>query len=140
MKKLSIVLALFFLFACSTIEEPTNPTEEPSLKSAIDITSDLTERLIDEVKVNAQDETVSDTEQLKEIWSNYATTIYIENALQQINPSESCADPFCDLTAKLPLNFMTSWEPEVEIITNGHFRLSGLFPISDEQHSHQSQK
>lgn len=133
MKKWLIMIASIFLFACSTTEEPSVESEELSLKRTMDIAKDLTEQLLDTLEENIQDETALDAKQLQKIWSNYATTHYLEKAIIQSKQSESCTDSKCGIIAYFPLNFLASWEPEVEIITNEQFRLSGLFPISDEQ-------
>ena len=140
MKKWLMFIAPFMLFACSTAEEPNNTSEELSLNDAIAITSDLTKRLLEEYEVTIEHEHIHDAKQLEEIWSHYATTNYIETTIEQNYPSESCTDAHCSFTALFSLNFMTSWEPEVEIITNSHFRLAGLFPPSEQRYSNQSQK
>lgn len=160
MKKYFMLLPFFTLLVACTDTVTTEPipasqieedVEQATVETAVQTQAivdrlseqqadSITESLIRSLKDQTmqavdQNETIS-AEELKEVWSPYATTNFIEESFSYADQYENCGDDYCGVLYGLPPSFHLGWEKQFSI-DDQQFLAAGLFPnMSDMMYNH----
>lgn len=108
--------------AISNTAADTNKLTE---QQADQIVTDLIKTLTEQTLLSVDNKTATTVNELKALWTAYATENYIEDSFAYADQYESCEEDYCGLLYQLPSYFTYAWHKEFSIQSD-EIRASGV--------------